>query len=306
VFNTADTYNSVSTDLKAKLATVTNSVQPLYTIAGNITNTVPAGSLVLTLPLSAPTVAADTLAGVISSASGGLVVASATSVTGSLVTALANKAGATGAVTTAYSTATHAATITVSPAAGFAFNETTNFYSAFTTALTTKITSGTNTNSVESTKVTVGSLTVTVSDMSIVISVGLGEGLPAATLVPVINGAADGKINLAFNWETYGTDITAAVITALAGSSATGAVTAATLTNASYQMTAVVITIQPGSGYVFSAAAGAYDTVATALTTKLGSAGAGNVTYDFGGPYTTGTVTYAITNGNLVLTAPLN
>jgi hypothetical protein len=62
--------------------------------------------------------------------------------------------------------------------------------------------------------------------------------------------------------------ITAAALANKAG--ATGAVTAATVMNASYQMTAVAITIQPGSGYVFSAVAGAC-----------------NVTYDFGGPYTT-------------------
>jgi hypothetical protein len=184
------------------------------------------------------------------------------------------------------------ATITLTPADGYYFSVVGGTYGAFINSLTTKITGGTITNSVESAKTTVGSVSTEIAGASFVITIRLGENLAASDIVTAINGAADGNLTVGFNPD-YSVSVNGAVITALANLPATGAVTGA------YDFfSAITITVPPGDDYVIVDTTG----IASALQTKLFG---GTITNWDGNPLNAGTVSASLNGGNLVLTIPV-
>jgi hypothetical protein len=98
---------------------------------------------------------------------------------------------------------------------------------------------------------------------------------------------------------TYGIDATGAVITALGN--ATGGVISVVTVNQMYQPTGIMITVSPSANLIFDTTTDVAS-IADALTTKLAG---GSITYDYGGPFQAGTVTSVVTDGNLILTVPL-
>jgi hypothetical protein len=293
--------NNLSTGLNGKLtgATVSNSVESFYTILnGAPAVTVNNGNLIITITLRLPYVdAGPIVAAINSAANGNITVASATSVTGPIVSALAG----TGTVTTVYNTTrTRAIAITLAPPIGQAFDSAVGAYSTVGDAVNSKLGAApTITNSVQAEyNLLKGIPTVAATGGNLVITINLTKVLSdvtAAAVVSAINGAANGDLVFTFDWGTFATTVDGAVLTALSvfGEPVGAYDFVSTLT----------ITITPAKDENrFIPTANAYSTAASALTTKLAS---GSITNWDGSALRAGTVTVAVTNENLVFTVPV-
>jgi hypothetical protein len=259
---TANPYAAVAAALQTKIGTGITTDDGGYSIVNAAAAEVRDEKLLLTLQMRQDYVAAATITAALSSVgdNSGVTVGSATSVTGSIITALANIASATGAVTTAYSG--HAITITIAPPTGLAFNPAGNTYGAVVGTVNTKIGAAV-TNSEEALYTVRGATTIAVAGVNLVVTIPLSmPTLEAAPITSAVNGAADGNLTV-----VNVNSVTGAVITALKNiTNTTGAV--GTFYNiASHQIQA---TIAPATGRSFGAAA-AYSAVAEAVTAKLES-----------------------------------
>ena len=295
---------------KFNAGTISNTVDSTYTSFEDVTYTVSGGNLVFTVTLSNYIKAAVITGGLsgVGNASG-ITVASETSVTGDVITALGSVTGIT-SVETAYTSATHTVLISITPNVGYQFNpgliNGVNPYEAVKTTLQAKI-GGTAVNNVDTAYTSISqAMAIDVAEGKLRVSIVLEalDPVDATALVSAINGAADGDIAIGFDFGASAYTATGAVISALSNiSGATGTVTSSTGMNMVTYAPAlpIIITVSPASGYGFTAD---YSSVASALQTKLGT-----VSYNdtFGG---TGVTTYTVTgvaasidgNGNLVLT----
>jgi hypothetical protein len=292
---------------KFNAGTISNAVDPAYTSLEDVTYTVAGGNLVFTVTLSNYIKAAVITGGLNSVANAsGITVASPASVTGNVITALGSVTGIA-SVQTAYTSASHMVLISITPATGYQFNpgliNGANPYDTVKTTLQAKI-GGTAVNNVDTAYTSISpAVAIDVVEGKLRVSIILEalDPVAASDLVTAINGAADGNIVVEFGMPT--STATGTVITALSSvANATGTVSAPVRLNASYQPEFIDITISPASSYGFFAAGG-YDSVATALQTKISG---GSITYLYGGPFASSGVSASVNgDGKLVLTVAL-
>jgi hypothetical protein len=306
---TTGAYNTVATAISQKFAgKVTTNVAPSYSTLNTVTSAVTGGNLVFTVVFSNYIDGATITAAINSvTASSSANIASASNITGDVLTALGSIASATSTVTPSYISANHTLVIRVAPATGFTFNPGLVAagksvgcpYAAVVTAIVAKL-GATVTNAVDSTYSNVkSSVGIEVSGGNLVFTVQLATVLPANSLVTAIDGAANGDLAVTGVMNaSFGTDwgVTGAVIDAL-GAPLTAPTSAYNETTGS-----ITVTLVPGPEYVFSTVATDYASVSSALSAKpIGTI----VTTDKKGNVTireaTG-VTHALVGGNLVLT----
>jgi hypothetical protein len=273
-------YATVATALESKLGTITNSVEVAYVlISGTPSVAVTNGNLVITINLRLPYVAVADLASAISGAfDGNVIIESTTSVTGAVITDLANISNATGTVGATYTnTGTRRITLTINAAAGRQFDTTANAYTTgagannILNALDTKLGSGTITNSVAATYTLISSTTVqtvTATTMTVYINLAVNN-ITADELAALITGVVGGDLAVAAN-----NSVTGALVTGLTGvSGITGNVTVAYSTSNKR----ITFTIPAATGRAFSTTANFYTTTAgannisTLLNGKLGA-----------------------------------